>query len=586
MWVRKLNPAATAFLYSATIGGSGSSAGTFETAGGIAVDAEGNAYVTGTTASPDFPTTPGAFQQSGPGSLGTTGVGAFVTKLGPTGTPVYATLLAGDRGEEAFGIAVDLAGHAYVTGYTLSSNFPTTPGAFQTAKKGSYDAFVTKLTPDGSGLVYSTHLGGQFQAPSASPATTFARGIAVDPTGNAHIAGLTDSGDFPTTPDAFQRAIAGGGFDADAFLTKLNVTGSALLYSTYFGGAGEEQALALAVDSIGDAYLTGVTTSAFDLPKAPGFTPFQQLNAGARDAFLAKFSTGTPGVLSISTILPNAGGDTGSVTTIVHGTGFAAGATVKLVRSGEADIAGDPVAVAADGRTVSATFDLTGKARGNWDVVVTNPDSASATMPEGFIVQPGRAPQLWVDIVARDTILARRPQTLYITYGNRGNVDAVGVPIWISGIPTDATLTLGFLLAAPDLEPIEGVGTVDLSQAPFQIQTDEEIQVALLIPKIPPALAGVLPFTISIPTAGAFELQTWVNNPIFASSAAAETALSSHIRSTSSVRATAASSALELESIFRACHLPALKVLIESLILMQSCPLTAGGHYRGVGVTI
>lgn len=162
-WARKLNPTGTAFLYSATFGGSGN-----EWVTGIALDGARNAYIAGSTASVlDFPTTPGAYREAG---LGAGGLGAFVVKLDQSGAVSYATLLAGDRFEEAFSIAADATGHAYVTGYTRSTNFPTTPGAFQTAKKGGQDAFVTKLLPDGSGLVYSTYLGGSSKPATSPPA--------------------------------------------------------------------------------------------------------------------------------------------------------------------------------------------------------------------------------------------------------------------------------------------------------------------------------------------------------------------------------------------------------------------------------
>src|SRR5438876_7867478 len=183
-------------FYSTYLGGSARDSGR-----GIAVDAAGNAYVTG-GASPDFPTTPGAFQPSSPG-------GAFVTKLNPTGSGlVYSTFL-GSSGEGE-GIAVDAAGNAYVTGVTDSTDFPTTPGAFQTALGGDQDGFVTKLNPTGSALLYSTYLGG-------SAADRGLR-LAVDVAGNAYVTGSTTSTNFPTTLGAFQTAFAGGSFPGDAFV--------------------------------------------------------------------------------------------------------------------------------------------------------------------------------------------------------------------------------------------------------------------------------------------------------------------------------------------------------------------------------
>ncbi len=219
---------------------------------GIAVDSDGNAYVTGKTASTNFPITQGALQR-------TLGGGAsddvFVAKLNAAGTALmYSTYLGGTGGEEGTGIAVDAAGNAYVTGVTESTNFPTTPGAFQTASGGGVNAFVAKLNPLGTALVYSTYLGGRGGA--------LAAGIAVDAGGSAYVTGVAKAG-FPTTPEAFQSTFGGGGpfGEGDAFVTKLDPAGKALAYSTYLGGPGEDEGLGIALDSAGNAYVTGRTDS-------------------------------------------------------------------------------------------------------------------------------------------------------------------------------------------------------------------------------------------------------------------------------------------------------------------------------------
>src|SRR5204863_6336 len=143
-------------------------------------------------------------------------------KLNPTGTAlVYSTYLGGSDFDTGVGIAVDTSGNAYVTGRALSTNFPTTAGSFQTTLGGGGDAFVTKLNPTGSGLVYSTFLGG-----SRGQEEGFE--IAADAVGNAYVTGFTSSTDFPTTAGAFQTTI---GSTHSAFVTKLNPTGSALVYS-------------------------------------------------------------------------------------------------------------------------------------------------------------------------------------------------------------------------------------------------------------------------------------------------------------------------------------------------------------------
>ena len=188
--------------------------------------------MTGYTHSTNFPTTPGAFDTTFNGFRD-----AFVTKLTADGAAlVYSTYLGGSS--IAFGrdIAVDASGSAYVTGQTFSPDFPATPGAFDTTPNGGYDAFVTKLTADGSALVYSTYLGGSSAYPGGG-ADDNGQGIAVDASGSAYVTGDTGSANFPTTPGAVQTTFNGNvRFGSDAFVTKLNAGGYALVYSTYLGG--------------------------------------------------------------------------------------------------------------------------------------------------------------------------------------------------------------------------------------------------------------------------------------------------------------------------------------------------------------
>jgi len=270
-FVTKLNTAGSAPVYSTYLGGSGWAGGT-----AIAVDVSGNAYVTGTATSPDFPTTPGALQTAYGGASET-----FVTKLNAAGSAlVYSTFLGGSNGNSngSSGIAVDASDNAYVTGSTYSSNFPTTPGAFQTAYGGAWDVFVAKLNATGSALAYSTYLGGS--------AFDYGEGIAVDASGNAYVTGATPGG-FPITPGAFQTGYGGGQFDA--FVSKLNASGSVLLYSTYLGGSGFDWGFGIAVDASGNAYVTGLAESGF--PTTPG--AFQTTMGINFVAFVSKLSLGS-----------------------------------------------------------------------------------------------------------------------------------------------------------------------------------------------------------------------------------------------------------------------------------------------------
>ncbi|HEY6293124.1 MAG TPA: choice-of-anchor D domain-containing protein [Terriglobia bacterium] len=287
-YVTKLNPSGSALVYSTFLGGSSDNYGQ-----SVAVDASGDAYVSGSTSSSDFPTTPGAFDTvcNACGS-GSNYYDAFVSKFNPAGSAlVYSTFLGGSSYNDGSGLALDTPGNAYVTGYTASSNFPTTPGAFQTTCNSCVNgyAFVTKLNPSGSALVYSTFLGGS--------SYNSGNGVAVDSTGDAYVTGTTSSTDFPVTPGAFQAQCGGTGTCGEnVFVTKFNPEGSALLYSSYLGGSSDdfpEGVESIAVDSAGQAYLTGLAQST-NFPTTPG--AFQTTNAGGECVY---FTVVNPGGTSL-----------------------------------------------------------------------------------------------------------------------------------------------------------------------------------------------------------------------------------------------------------------------------------------------
>jgi uncharacterized repeat protein (TIGR01451 family) len=230
--------------YSTFLGGSN-----YEEGRSIAVDSSGNAYVTGRTSSFNFPAGKDAFS-----STYANGTDVFVTKMFPTGSAfVYSTYLGGNSDDFSYGITIDSAGNAYITGATSSTNFPTTSNAYDTTLGSTYtnDAFVTKLNSAGTALVYSTFVGGNNNDQG--------NGIAVDSSGNAYITGITISANFPTTAGVFQTVYNTS--TSEAFVTKLDSAGTALIYSTFLGGTGSEQGNGIAVDSSGNAYVTGNTTS-------------------------------------------------------------------------------------------------------------------------------------------------------------------------------------------------------------------------------------------------------------------------------------------------------------------------------------
>jgi hypothetical protein len=256
----------------------------------IVADASGNAYVTGYTDSPNFPITPGAFDST----LGFFDV--FVTKVNATGTAlIYSTFIGGGNIDEGFGIALDNTNNAYITGFTDSTNYPTTAGAYQTALKGNRDVLVTKLNPAGNTLVYSTYLGGNNGDEGY--------GIALDGAGNAYVTGIPQNG-FPTTPGAFLTVWPSAGC---GFVTKMNSTGTGLVYSTYVAGTGWCNALAIAVDGSGNAYVTGYAQNGFIVTPGAFQTVF---GGGAHDAYVFKLnSAGSAPVYS--TYLGGSKGDDG-----------------------------------------------------------------------------------------------------------------------------------------------------------------------------------------------------------------------------------------------------------------------------------
>jgi hypothetical protein len=358
-FVSKIDPTGTYFVYSTYVGG-GITHGY-----GIVVDSQGNAHIAGSTQSGSFPVTPTAYQLTHTGFP----LNAFATKLNSTGTALlYSTFLGGDTADTANEIALDSQGNMYLAGTTQSADFPTTPGAFDRAcgtdgmcnpvlvctptcrYETISDAFVAKINPFLSGvpsLVYSTFLGGMNRDDGF--------GIAVNSAGNAWVTGRTaaNSVSFPLI-NSFQPEIAG---DFDAFVAELNPTASGLLLSTYLGGSSYDEGGSIAVDSAGNAYVAGGTTSTNFRTQSP----MQPANNGGNDAFIAKIGVGAAGpVLNTVTVNPatvtGAGTSTGTVSLSAAAP---AGGVLVTLASSNTSAATVPASVSVPAGAVSATFSIT-----------------------------------------------------------------------------------------------------------------------------------------------------------------------------------------------------------------------------------
>jgi Beta-propeller repeat/HYDIN/CFA65/VesB-like, Ig-like domain len=285
-FVSKLDSTGSRAVYSTYLGGSGEDRGL-----GIALDVAGNAFVTGSTGSADFPAVHALQPAPAGGTCGSASAtpctDAFVTELNAAGTMVvYSTYLGGTGGDSGNAIAVDASGAAYVAGMTASSDFPVTPGTFQQTGGGvSVDAFVAKIYPAGAATAYSTYLGGIGQET--------AYGIAVDSSGDAYVTGYVYDDAFPVASPVQEK---NGGF-YDAFLTELNAAGSALIFSSYLGGSGNDMGQGIALDAAGNTYLAGGTFSV-DFPTESPFQP--GYGGGSFDAFVAKITGLEPPELALS----------------------------------------------------------------------------------------------------------------------------------------------------------------------------------------------------------------------------------------------------------------------------------------------
>ncbi len=435
VFVSKFNSSGSALVYSTYLGGSNT-----EYAYSIAVDVTGNAYVTGNTSSTDFPLL-NAIQASLGGSAD-----VFVTKFNSAGNALmYSTYLGGSGNDQAYSIATDGVGNAYVCGRTTSSNFPVLNALLPGHSGGStfgLDAFVAKLNAGGSALVYSSYLGGT--------ADDYGQGIAADAGGNAYVTGWTYSTNFPVL-NAFQAFNNASG-SANAFISKINPSGSAFAYSTYFGG-NYVAAYGIAVDSGGNAYFTGDTAS-LDLPLA---NPIQATPGGGGDVFVAKMNA-SGSALHYSTFLGGGLSDRGQAIAIdpsgnayvlgeTHSSGFPTAAPFQGSCSNCNGLGGHdafvlkvsafvpsatPTSTPSPSRTASPTSSST----------LTRTQTPTRTITETFSPSPSSTPTRSPTATATMTLTQSQTSTKTITGTNSPSPTHSMTMTPSSSITASATLTL------------------------------------------------------------------------------------------------------------------------------------------------
>jgi len=336
-------------LASTFIGG-----GHLDSVSSIAIDASGNVYVTGGTYSSDYPTTAGSFDTSFNGiSYIWYGGDTFVSRLSNDLTTLLAsTFIGGGQGEMGNSLTIDASGNVYVTGFTTSSDYPTTAGAYDTSFNGGSDVFISKFSGDLLTLLSSTLIGGNSGNYSSS--------LAIDTSGNVYVTGITGSYDYPTTAGAYDTSFNGG---YDVFVSKLSGNLSILLSSTFIGGSNEgtDDAYSLSIDTSGNVYITGYTHSS-DYPTTAGAYDISfngAFGGGGADAFVSRLS-GDLSTLLASTFIGGDGHDFPSSLSIdTSGIIYVTGSTqFYTVRERDPNWIGYPTTAGAYDTTYNGFYDV------------------------------------------------------------------------------------------------------------------------------------------------------------------------------------------------------------------------------------
>jgi len=416
--------------------------------------------------------------------------------------PGYITFLGGSGNENRSrsfigGIKVDNSGNAYITGSTTSIDFPAV-NAIQAALAGGEDAFITKVNSAGSALVYSTFLGGA--------GDDFGNDLAIDSAGEAFVVGNTTSPAFPLK-NPIQSTFGGETqFYGDAFATKLSATGGELVYSTYLGGSGRDVAEGVAVDSSGNAFVTGYASS----PNFPLLNPLQAAKAGGQwDAFFLKIpDVSGKGIPDILKVMPATAGNSGIVTFQIEGENIVS-ANAKIIGPGTNELQALKTTVKGPGLVV-ASFDLTGALIGPRDILCEFGNGQAKRLTNAITVTSSGEVRIWTDLIGPRTVRAGVPQRYTVVVGNSGNVDGFEVPVWIKAARANNPIIRETI--SPPSNP--GSIAIDWSQIPQELDDLNDSITPLLIPHLPAGSTRTISLDVTPQSLQSFTVEVWANAPL------------------------------------------------------------------------
>jgi hypothetical protein len=471
-FVTKINPAGTELIYSTFLGGN-----EWDHITGLAIDSSGHAYVTGHSASGNFPTTSGAYNRS----FTADARNPFLAKLSPAGNSLVYSTGFGIFGD-SYGVDVDSSGNAYVIGNTGSSSLPATAGVFQSVSLG-YDAFVIKMNPSASAIVYATYIGSQ--------GTDYGRAIAVDNSGNAYVVGYVYGTGMNVTPGAFQTTFAGS---QDTFAVKLNPIGAGI-FSTYIGGSADEAPTDVTYDNQGNMYVTG-STSSTNFPTTIGAYQSTNLSTGAnsRDSFIVKLHH-TNGSGLYSSYIGGASRDEANTVAIdnlgnVYIAGYTNTSNANWITSNAYQSTRQGTGSDTDGFLVKMRLEpiqivefSAATASGFEGNVGVNPITSLTLLVTGNTNSPARVVNLTLTngtATSADDDYRQTSTTITIPAGNYSHIPtAVQIPVSALGIVGDTKVEVNETLTLTLTNPSAGLQIGDQDTATYTITNDDSANVSI-----------------------------------------------------------------------------------------------------------